>query len=211
MAEKGRKQLGGRPKGSKNKATLEREAKAKLDLERKLKAEKAKTDRKLSIADVKTIGDAKELIGTPPLKLMKEIGFEFTQIFAGMAMHVKPTGKKGPDGKDLNPEADERLFMEYAKIAMTGAKEFAQYESPKLSAVMVGSATVEEIMVSGGLPDEMDGSLVDVGKGGSGATIDGTAESGVAGPDAVEQAPGAGDPADIPPSPGEVVPLTRKA
>ena len=213
MAGKGSKpgeRRGGRKKGVKNKATLEREAKAKLELERKFKAEKAKRDRKLTIADVETIGDAKELIGGPPAKLMKEIGFEFTQIFAGLAMHVRPRGKK-PDGKDINPDADERLFLEYAKIAMTGAKEFAQYESPKLSAVMVGSATVEEIMVSGGLPDEMDGSFVNVGPDSSTATIDGTAEPSAPGTDAVGHAPGTSNPADLPPSSGEIVPLTRKA
>lgn len=200
----------GRPKGSKSKATIERETKAKLELETRIQAAAAKK-RPTTIADVETIGDAKELIGAPPAKLMKEIGFEFTRVFAGMAAFVQPRGK-GDDGKDRNPNADPRLFLEYAKIAMTGAKEFAQYESPKLSAVMVGSATVEEIMVSGGLPDEMDGSLMDAGAGGGTTTIDGTAEPSSPRPDAtVGQAPSAGDPADVSPGSGAVIPLTRQA
>ena len=126
----------GRPKGAKSKSTLEREAKERLEFEKRVAAAAAKKKRPTSIADVETIGDAKELIGGPPAKLMKEIGFEFTRVFAGMAAFVQPRGK-GTDGKDRNPNADPRLFLEYAKIAMTGAKEFAQYESPKLSAVMV--------------------------------------------------------------------------
>ena len=143
----------GRPKGAKSKSTLEREAKERLEFEKRVAAAAAKKKRPTSIADVETIGDAKELIGGPPAKLMKEIGFEFTRVFAGMAAFVQPRGK-GTDGKDRNPNADPRLFLEYAKIAMTGAKEFAQYESPKLSAVMVGQQVVNKILVEGGMPDE---------------------------------------------------------
>lgn len=53
-----------------------------------------------------------------------------------------------------NPVYDESCFRTYAELAVQTAKDLAPYQSPKLSAVMVGAAVVSEIEIIGGLPDE---------------------------------------------------------
>jgi hypothetical protein len=155
MARGGRREGAGRRRGTKNKATIERERAAMLAVERARLLQEARADTaKQEIAKAAAEGR----------QLMKEIGFEFAQMFAGIAGFYQP-GRivPGPDGKPVpsNPYYDERLFREYATLAVHTARDFAGYESPKLSAVVVGSAVVNEIEVIGGLPDEQDGGLAD--------------------------------------------------
>lgn len=158
---------GGRKPGVKNRLTVEREAKARLDQERlrevdRLRAEGAKAE----VAAAQTAG----------VKLMKEIAFDFARLFAGLAAFYQPypqwspqrdsagnpvIGKNGrPVMINANPNFDEAKFREYAVLAKDTALGAASYESPKLSAVMVGSAVVNEIEIIGGLPDDQDGGFM---------------------------------------------------
>lgn len=144
---------GGRKKGTKNKLTVEREKAARLaeERERLVAAAKAAEDK---IAEAKASSK----------KLMKDIGFEAAYAFMALAVIHQPsqTWTRGADGKlvNANPDYDQETFTHYLKLAADTAAQFASYESPKLSAVMVGAAVVNEIEVIGGLPDELDGGLV---------------------------------------------------
>jgi hypothetical protein len=128
---------GGRQPGSKNKATIERERMAQLEAEKAAllaAAEKGKSEVLAAQASGK--------------KLMKDIGFELAQLFTAMAAYHQPHPTGG------NPNANEEKFLEYAKLAAQTAAQFAGYESPKLSAVMVGAAVVNHVKVEGGMPDD---------------------------------------------------------
>ena len=52
---------------------------------------------------------------------------------------------------------------------LPGAKDFAQYEWPKLS--VVNAEVINEIKVIGGLPDEENGGLCDAETGGAGCPL----------------------------------------
>ncbi len=208
----------GRRKGSKNKAVIERERAAHLAAERlaefdRLKAEGAKAE----IAAAKTSG----------IKLMKEIAFDFARLFAGIAAIAQPYQgwhpMIGPDGKPVldargrpvmendNPHYDEARFKEYGKLAVETALGAASYESPKLSAVMVGTAIINEIEITGGLPDDQDGGLSseDVIEGKANVAEDAARNAPrLAGPDADA---GAGGAADAAPEAGRVVPHEGEA
>lgn len=144
---------GGRGKNSKNKATLEREMKARLAIEASVRAELLARDAKAKAAGVETIDDARRIANEngSDQKLLKDIGAEFTRLFAGMAAFHQPHA--------ANKNADEKKFLTYAALALQGAKDFAQYESPKLSAVLINSDVVRQIEILGGLPDDEDGSF----------------------------------------------------
>jgi len=145
----------GRPRGSKNKATLEKERQAQLAVERERILEEVRVQDAISeVREAKANGR----------KLMKEIAFDFAHMFAGLAAFYQPYPKWITDpatGKavNANPNFNEAKFKEYAVLARDTALGAASYESPKLSAMMVGQAVVTEIEVVGGLPDEEDGSL----------------------------------------------------
>jgi hypothetical protein len=143
----------GKKKGSKNKATLEKERLAELAIEERLRKENQELADKIAAEGVKTLDDARALAAAKGPMLMKDIGFQFTRVFAGMAALHQPA----PPGHPPNPNADPKLFREYAALALQGAKDFAQYESPKLSAVMVGGEMVTEIAITGGPSDDEDG------------------------------------------------------
>ena len=55
-----------------------------------------------------------------------------------------------------NPNYNEALFEKYAVLAKDTALGAAGYESPKLSAVMVGAAVVNKVEITGGMPDEFE-------------------------------------------------------
>ena len=143
------KKTGGKRKGSKNKTTIERERLAALAIEERIRREQQETADKMEMEGVKTIDDARQIAAAQGPKLLKDIGAEFTRLFAGMAARHQPY--------EGNPHADPKLFKEYAALALQGAKDFAQYESPKLSAVMVGGEMVTEIAITGGPSDDEDG------------------------------------------------------
>jgi hypothetical protein len=76
----------------------------------------------------------------------KSILDDFANVFAGIAAYYQPR----PDGTNAN--ADEKKFLAYSGMAIIAADKVSQYQTPKLSAVMVGMAQVRTIQVDGGLP-----------------------------------------------------------
>lgn len=208
---------GGRRKGSKNKATIERERIVQLE------AERAALQAQADAAD----GDRALVAQASGRKLMKEIGFELTQLAAGLTAYYQPwpgweqardaEGKVIVDGlgrprlRNANPNFDEGKFDKYLTMALGGARDFAAFESPKLAAVMLAQGLVGEIQIVGGLPDEEDGGFRDAPEGYSGVTIEVTAvelKSGAAGagPPAAGAEQGAGDGPVLPQGPGPAIP-----
>lgn len=175
---------GGRARGTRNKATIEREKAAQLAADRaRLKEEADKTG-----------GAAGELMAAQAegRKLMKDIGFTLTQLAMGLVAYYQPyaTWVQAVDARgapmfdktgrpvlvNANPNFDEARFDKYFSFAMQGARDFASYESPKLAAVILAQDLVGEITVVGGLPDDEDGGLIDAPADFAGVTIDATAE-----------------------------------
>ena len=195
---------GGRPPGSKNKTTLEREAQSALDRARIDEVER------LQAMGVTDVAAAAQTAGVKP---MKQIAFDFARVFAGLAAFYQPYPKwiEDPETKTVrnaNPNFNEAKFKEYAVLAKDTALGAAPYESPRLSAMMIGSAIVNEIEITGGLPDEEDGGL------NAGPTIDhDPAESGTGGPRLAGPVTdeSAGRPADVPSETGGPVPPEGEA
>lgn len=106
---------GGRPKGKKNRGTIEKE---------RLAAEIA----------AKTVMDAR----AAGKKLAKEVLEEFMFLFAGMAATYQPLppGTIAPAGR----QPDDAKFNEYAKLAVHCAQKLAPYQSPTFQAIMVAPA-----------------------------------------------------------------------
>jgi hypothetical protein len=107
---------GGRPKGGRNKTTLERA----LVAERVLK-ETQMTGRKLG----------------------KEVLEEFMNMFGGIAASFQPLPEipgqslTSRDIKRWAGGADEPLFEKYAKLALKAASELADFQSPRFAPVHV--------------------------------------------------------------------------
>jgi len=211
---------GGKQKGSKNKATIERERQAQLAAERA--ALQAEAEAKAGTAVGEMV--AAQASGR---KLMKEIGFELTQLAAGLMAYYQPwpqweqardaEGRLIVDGlgrprlRNANPNYDESKFDKYLTMAMGGARDFAAYESPKLAAVILAQGLVGEIQIVGGLPDEEDGGFRDAPDGFGGVTIEVTAvelKSGAAsaGATAAGAKQGPGDGPVLPQGAGPAIP-----
>lgn len=184
---------GGRRRGTKNKRTIEREREALLAEERaRLLLEARAQEGEKALKEAAAQGR----------KLMKEIGFDLANIFAQFAAYHQPAWERGPNGLvATNPHYDPDKFREYAVLAAQTARDFAGYESPKLSAVMVGSAVVNEIEVIGGLPDADDGGLSAADDHDGPVTIDGAAT-------VVHE--GEGKPPDVPSGAGGGVPVPEQ-
>lgn len=107
---------GGRTAGTPNKATVERALVAQQQ-----------------VAEAKAAGR----------KLGKEIVEDFAHVFASMAAFYQPQpGVRDAAGKmqmNGNPNANEGKFVEYAKMAVTAGAELANYQSPKLRAILVAA------------------------------------------------------------------------
>jgi hypothetical protein len=101
---------GGRVKGQKNRATIEKE---------RIAAEIA----------ARTVADAR-LSGK---KLAKEVLEEFMLLFGGMAAHHQPT----PPNRPSNPHASKDDFLRYATLAIDCARYLAPYQSPTFRAVHI--------------------------------------------------------------------------
>lgn len=139
----------GRSVGSKNKITIERENRARLDIERAaLEARAAKGDEL-----AKAMAQGK--------RLMKEVIFEFAELNAGLAAFYQPYPEWSRDAatKQLvngNPNYDEERFRYYMQAATSVAHMGAPFQSPRYSAVMIGAATVTKVKISGGLPNDFE-------------------------------------------------------
>lgn len=146
---------GGRKKGGKNKNTIEREAQARLENERtqRLRDELRRLDEERGTDSITTeIAAAK----TAGVKLAKDVLRDIMQITVGRAALFQPW----PEAKGRkNPNEDVPEFYRNLELAIDVAKALVPFESPRLSAVMVGAAIVTEIEVTGGLPDDQDGGL----------------------------------------------------
>jgi hypothetical protein len=196
----------GRAKGTKNKATIEREKQAALAAER---------ERMMEIAKLQGTPQAVVDAALAGKKMMKEIAFDFAYIFAGLASQYQPL-TRGPDGISSvrNPNFNEAKFVEYAKLAANIALQAAPFESPKLAAVMLQSGMVKTIEVVGGLPDEEDGGFyVPDALAVAGDAAGSTTESGAggAGNPGAGADNGAGKPPDVPPGAGPAVPPEGQA
>lgn len=104
----------GRPKNSRNKATIERE---------RVAAEIAQK----TVADARVAGK----------KLGKEVLDEFMHLFAGMAAAYQPA----PPGMEIAPSPgrrpDEAKFEKYALLAIGCARDLARYQSPTFQAIQI--------------------------------------------------------------------------
>jgi hypothetical protein len=96
--------------------------------------------------------------------LAKEVLDDFMHIFAEAATRFRELG-------------DWSGFERWALHSVDCARALAPYQSPRLSAVMVGTTAVTEIEVTGGLPDEEDGGLVNAANNGEAAFLGGHANS----------------------------------
>ena len=108
---RGRK-TGGKIKGSKNKATIEKAIIAEQVLARA------------------------EMQGR---KLAKEVLDEFMHLFAGMAAVVQPLPPSVPVPAGRQP--DEAKFEKWARLAVQCAKDLAAYQSPTFRAIAVTGDT----------------------------------------------------------------------
>lgn len=130
-----------RPKGAKNKKTIEREERERLRIE----------NAKLFSEQEKIAAATGTVVAKVPIrKLGKEVLDDLTQLFMGMAAFFQ----KWPAERGKNPNEDEAKFKEYAMLAMQAAGTLAPYQSPRLSAVAIGAAVVNKIEIDGGMPDD---------------------------------------------------------
>lgn len=105
----------GRPKGAKNKTTIERN---------RIAAEIAAR----TVIDAKTTGK----------KLAKEVLDDLMHLFVGMAAHHQPTPPGAPPVAGARP--DEARFEKYARLALETARALASYQSPTFRAIVVAPA-----------------------------------------------------------------------
>lgn len=210
---------GGRQKGTRNKATMEREELARREVLASVEPPTGEEPDPEAAAETYrgAQAGAKEKLG-------KEILHEFANLFRTYAALHQPQAvqRRGPPTVD-NPQGaplfdvqgrplvdlvggNLAMFREFGELAVDAAKHVAQYQSPKLSAVVLGTAVETRYEITGGLPDEEDGSLIDARPTGTISLA--SAAGGEPGPG---PAPGADQPGEVPPGAGEVLPHPRKA
>jgi hypothetical protein len=121
-----------RPKGSKNKVTLQREF---IERERM------------------------NLIAAMPAhqrrKLAKERVEEFANKFSDLAEIYGPYPEWRVEGDrkvNANPNYNEESYRYYSALAARTFLDLAQFQSPKLSAIAVGQVSKMVVVVKGGLP-----------------------------------------------------------
>lgn len=98
----------GRPKGTPNRATVQRVEQARIAVENANKAGK---------------------------KLSKDILEEFAHLFASLAAYHQPIPQGQPVPPNRRP--DEARFLTYAKLAVDTAAKSADFQSPKFRAHLV--------------------------------------------------------------------------
>jgi hypothetical protein len=137
--------LGGRQKGARNKAIIERE-----ERERLIRTAAAAATLTQQVTDEVALRK-----GTPDSKRAKLVLENFMELFAQMAARAQPLpeGMAVPQGRMPDPVA----FDKYSKLAVDTAGVLAPFQDPRYSAVMVGQTQVTKVTVSGGMPDEFSG------------------------------------------------------
>jgi predicted NBD/HSP70 family sugar kinase len=140
---------GGRKKGVKNKATLERQARAAADLAKIAELERLAEGAKDEVQRAAIAGK----------KLMKDIAFDFAALFASMAAYYQPQPVI-VNGRVVslegNPNADEAKFDRYSVLAAQTSIQAAKYQSPSFSAMVVGASVTTKVVVEGGMPNDFD-------------------------------------------------------
>lgn len=127
-----------RPKGSKNKKTLDREERARAELAAR---------------------DLERMPGGVRRKLAKEKLEDLADIFAGQAAHYQNAGWRSVQNVDgrvgkanNNPNYNEESYRYWTAMYKDTLRDLAPYQSPRLSAVAVGTVTKMVVIVKGGLP-----------------------------------------------------------
>ena len=113
---------GGRRKGSKNKSTLEREELAARELAAR---EAALVDAESRVLTARRAGQ----------KLGREVIEDLMNLGAGLSAHFQ----MNPPGQPVNPNEDPDKFWKAAIFTLDCAKALADYQSPKLKAIMVSA------------------------------------------------------------------------
>lgn len=110
----------GREHGSKNKATIEREERARLEL---------------AAREADLQAGAQQIIQARRLgqKLAKDVLEDLMNLGVGVAAFRQPA----PPGAPRNPNEDEEKFWRAAEFARDCATALANYQSPKYKAVVV--------------------------------------------------------------------------
>ncbi len=143
----GRK-TGGRKPGSLNKRTKEKLEQARLDDNR---------GRELA----RTIAAPEVHAPTVTARLAKNELEEVIPVIRGMLAYYQSTPPQAlAAGIPNNPNANAGEFKAWMQIFVDATMRLARFQSPTFSAVMIGATTVNKITVTGGLPDEEDGGLV---------------------------------------------------
>jgi hypothetical protein len=144
MPRGGTRPNAGRKFGVPNRATIERQEQARIDAE--------------NVA-AEASGDAAEAAIVARKKLAKDVLEEFMLRFGDMAAYHQPARTWHEEMRagqvvrvNDNPNMDEDKFRAYAALTLHAARDLAQYQSPKLSAVAVGQVTKMTVIVKGGLP-----------------------------------------------------------
>ena len=120
MARGGKREGAGRKFGSKTKATVEREERARLERQAK------EAEREKSIAERKHIKLAKDVL--------EDYMVAFGAIASVFQNKVVESLQKG-----LTPsQSDVEAFERWGRMTVDTAAKLADYQSPKLKAVMVG-------------------------------------------------------------------------
>lgn len=113
----------GRHRGSKNKTTIEREEKARLELEAR---EIALRDGAQQILQARQRGQ----------KLAKEVLEDLMNLGVGLAAFYQPSPPQAP----RNTNEDETKFWRAAEFARDCAADLAKYQSPTYKAIAVAAA-----------------------------------------------------------------------
>jgi hypothetical protein len=124
----------GRKRGTRNKATIERE---------RIAAEIA----------ARTVMDAR----TAGRKLAKEVMQDFLPIMAGMAAYYQPTF---PGMSAHNPNSNDKEFQRWFELMLDLADKLAPYESPTFKAIAVNLAPTMPVMPALPDPKAIDGNVV---------------------------------------------------
>jgi hypothetical protein len=132
----------GRPRGSKNKAVIQREI---------IAAEIAQR----TVIEARTGGK----------KLAKEVLEEFMHLFAGMAASRQPLKPEElaelPPEEQLKRAPDEEAFEKWARLACEVAADLAKYQSPTFKAVAVSIDPAPPVQ-NGPVVDNVTGQVIDL-------------------------------------------------
>ena len=141
---------GGRKKGTKNKARVERERKAAQAI---AEVELIENARKEMLA-----AEVEAATGKPPIT-GKEALIQLVSVYMGLTAFYQPTAPLRYDAEkkrmvSANPNYDEAMFRHYSAMAKEAATALTPFQHPRYSAMMIGASVVTKVEITGGLPDD---------------------------------------------------------